>query len=272
MVHRNPSTCGRIPQDYLGELSAVFSSLDDSALLVRLQEYRPTGRQGYPLKALWRAYVGSFVLNLAHTNALIRRLEDDADFRTLCGFGDLPHRRTFNRFIRRQKLLFKGDCNYMKGVILAAGYGRRFAPGEGFLHKLLLRIGNRAVIDYTLEAFGKAGISDVAMVVGHRAELLRGYNGDGACHGIHLEYLFNPQYERGNALSLSLSLNTAKSFTQEEPFLLSMGDHLVSAELLSRILVSATDSSAVAVDFSPDIHDIEEATRVRVDSEGCINP
>ena len=101
MAHRNPSTCGRIPQDYLGELSSVFSSLDDSALLARLQEYRPTGRQGYPLKALWRAYVGSFVLNLAHTNALIRRLEDDADFRTLCGFGDLPHRRTFNRFIRR---------------------------------------------------------------------------------------------------------------------------------------------------------------------------
>ena len=101
MAHRNPSTCGRIPQDYLGELSAVFSSLNDSALLVRLQEYRPTGRQGYPLKALWRAYVGSFVLNLAHTNALIRRLEDDADFRTLCGFGALPHRRTFNRFIRR---------------------------------------------------------------------------------------------------------------------------------------------------------------------------
>ena len=45
----------------------------------RLQEYRPTGRQGYPLKALWRAYVGSFVLNLAHTNALIRRLEDDRE-------------------------------------------------------------------------------------------------------------------------------------------------------------------------------------------------
>jgi choline kinase len=155
----------------------------------------------------------------------------------------------------------------VKGVILAAGYGRRFALGEGRLHKLLLRIGNRAVIDYTLEAFGKAGITDVAMVVGYRAELLREYNGDGARHGIHLEYLFNPQYERGNALSL----NTAKSFTQEEPFLLCMGDHLVSPELLSRMLAPATDSSALAVDFSPDIHDIEEATRVRVDSEGCIN-
>ena len=89
-------------QDYLGELAAIFASLCDDALLSRLQEYRPTGRQGYPLKALWRAYVGSFVLNLAHTNALIRRLEGNPEFRALCGFaGPLPHRTTFNRFIRR---------------------------------------------------------------------------------------------------------------------------------------------------------------------------
>ena len=89
-------------QDHLGELAAVFSSLDDAVLLARLQEYRPVGRQGYPLKALWRSYVSSFILNLPHTNALIRRLEDEPDLRHLCGFGDaLPHRTTFNRFIQR---------------------------------------------------------------------------------------------------------------------------------------------------------------------------
>ena len=89
-------------QDHLGELAAVFSSLDDAALLARLQEYHPTGRPGYPLKALWQAYVASFILNLPHTNALIRRLEDEPDFRYLCGFfGPLPHRTTFNRFIQR---------------------------------------------------------------------------------------------------------------------------------------------------------------------------
>ena len=89
-------------QDSLGELAAAFSSLDDAALLARLQDYRPTGRPGYPLKILWRAYVASFILNLPHTNALIRRLEDEPDFRYLCGFfGPLPHRTTFNRFIQR---------------------------------------------------------------------------------------------------------------------------------------------------------------------------
>ena len=97
-----PSHYSTPAQDHLGELAAVFSSLDDAALLVRLQEYRPTGRPGYPLKALWRAYVASFILNLPHTNALIRRLEDEPDFRYLCGFfSPLPHRTTFNRFIQR---------------------------------------------------------------------------------------------------------------------------------------------------------------------------
>ena len=154
----------------------------------------------------------------------------------------------------------------MKGVILAAGYGRRFALGDGPRHKLLVRIGNRAVIDYTLEAFGIVGIRDVAMVTGYRDKLLRDYSGDGARHGIRIEYLFNPQYAKGNARSLY----TAKAFTQDQPFLLSMGDHLVSPELLSRVLASTTGSSALAVDFSPDVYDIEEATRVSVDSEGRV--
>ena len=50
---------------------------------------------------MWRAYLASFFLNLANTNDLIRRLHGDSDLRAACGFiGPLPHRRTFNRFIR----------------------------------------------------------------------------------------------------------------------------------------------------------------------------
>ena len=46
--------------------------------------------------------MGSFILDMDSTNDLIRRLEDDLEFRLLCGFGrNLPHRTTFNRFVRR---------------------------------------------------------------------------------------------------------------------------------------------------------------------------
>ena len=84
------------------ELRSIFSQLDDAQIIQRLAVYRWTGRRGYRLKALLRAYVASFYLNLPHTNALIRRLAEDPALRKLCGFhGRLPHRSTFNRFIQR---------------------------------------------------------------------------------------------------------------------------------------------------------------------------
>ena len=72
-----------------------------SVIWLTLQAYRKNGRPDHSLKALWRAYTASFLLNLPHTNALIRRLQDDPGLRDLCGFRDvLPHRTTFNRFIQ----------------------------------------------------------------------------------------------------------------------------------------------------------------------------
>ena len=74
---------------------------DVAPLLERLKAYRPTGRPGYPLYAMWCAYVVSFALNLPSTNALIRMLDSSLELRLLCGFNILPHRTTFNRFIKR---------------------------------------------------------------------------------------------------------------------------------------------------------------------------
>ena len=94
---------GATPQSpRLAELKAIFDAVDDTAILARLQAYRPTGRPGYPLRALGRAYLSSFCLNLGNTNSLIRLLEDSPPLRELCGRdGPFPVRRTFNRFIRR---------------------------------------------------------------------------------------------------------------------------------------------------------------------------
>ena len=91
-----------VAQDSLSELSAIFDSLDDGAIVECIRDSRHNGRPGYDPRAMWRAYVASFILNLPHTNAIIRRLEDSPALRHLCGFiGKLPHRTTFNRFISR---------------------------------------------------------------------------------------------------------------------------------------------------------------------------
>ena len=85
----------------LSEVKAVLDSVDVTDLLDRLWKYRWNGRPGYPLEALWRAYLARFILNLPSINELIRRLQDDPKLRLVCGFSQMPHRTTFNRFVSR---------------------------------------------------------------------------------------------------------------------------------------------------------------------------
>ncbi len=86
----------------IGELQAVFDVLDDTEIVARLSAYRWTGRKGWSLRTLWKSYVAAYAMNIATTNDLIRRLQDDAPLRFICGFDDgLPSRWTFNRFYIR---------------------------------------------------------------------------------------------------------------------------------------------------------------------------
>ena len=99
-VGRYPRCAGYPGSCY--DLAAIFESFDDQALVKHLEEHRYNGRHGYSVRAMFRAYFASFILNLPHTNALIRKLREDASLREICGFGSLlPHRRTFNRFIKK---------------------------------------------------------------------------------------------------------------------------------------------------------------------------
>ena len=86
---------------------------------------------------MWRAYFASFILGMPSTNALIRRLEDDANFRQTCGFGEtLPHRTTFNRFISR--------LDRYKDLVEAC-----FASQVNRLATLLPGLGEKIAVDST---------------------------------------------------------------------------------------------------------------------------
>ena len=96
------TTAGQTGYGAPDALRAVLDLVDDRELVETVQELRRNGRPGYHPRPMFRAYLASFLINAAHTNDLIRRLEDDPGLRAACGFrGALPHRTTFNRFIRR---------------------------------------------------------------------------------------------------------------------------------------------------------------------------
>ena len=103
----HPSTCAPPKQpSRVTELRAIFACIPDKPLLARLRAYRPAaGRPSYSVRAMWHAYLASFVLNLGGDNSLIRELRNDPHLRRACGFRDrLPCRTTFNRFRMRLAL------------------------------------------------------------------------------------------------------------------------------------------------------------------------
>ena len=56
----------------------------------------------------------------------------------------------------------------MKGLIPAAGLGTRLHPITFAIPKELMMIGDKAVIEYVIEAMKEVGMTDITVVVGWR--------------------------------------------------------------------------------------------------------
>ena len=90
------------PKSGYGFLSAILNDLNDEPLLNVLQDYRHTGRPGYPIRAMWRAYLVKFLLKIRYNNQLLERLRGSRKLREVCGLGDaVPSESALSRFVTR---------------------------------------------------------------------------------------------------------------------------------------------------------------------------
>ena len=76
----------------------------------------------------------------------------------------------------------------MRAVILAGGKGTRLLPYTTVLPKPLLPIGDMPILEVVLRQLKSAGIDRVTMAVGHLAELLQAFFGDGKRFGLPIDY------------------------------------------------------------------------------------
>jgi choline kinase len=154
-----------------------------------------------------------------------------------------------------------------KGVILAAGDGDRLGSLTITCPKVLLTVNDKTLISYPIEVLAAAGISEIAIVVGYLADKVIEVLGNGSNFGVRLQYIFNPDYRSGTAISVY----KARGWAQGEPIVLCMGDHLIEQKLVEHLLNRATFSDILCVDYTPaKHHQVDEATKVAVDSAGCI--
>jgi NDP-sugar pyrophosphorylase family protein len=75
-----------------------------------------------------------------------------------------------------------------RAIILAGGKGTRLAPYTISFPKPLVPVGDMPILEIVIRQLKAAGFSRVTMAVGHLAELLMAYFGDGSKWGISIDY------------------------------------------------------------------------------------
>ena len=155
-----------------------------------------------------------------------------------------------------------------KGIILAAGAGERLGSLTISCPKVLLPVKDEMpLIMYPIEALVSAGIREIAIVVGYLGDKVTKALGSGARFGVNLQYITNPHYLGGSAISLY----QARDWAQGKPIVLCMGDHLINEELVRRLLNRQSFSETLCIDYTPaQYHEVAEATKVTVAHGGCI--
>lgn len=114
----------------------------------------------------------------------------------------------------------------MKALILAGGKGTRLRPITFSMAKQLVPVANKPVLFYGLEAVAEAGIREVGIIVGDTAAEIQQAVGDGSSWGVRVTYIPQPE-----PLGLAHAVLTAEPFLQEEPFLMYLGDNIVTSSI-----------------------------------------
>jgi L-glutamine-phosphate cytidylyltransferase len=130
----------------------------------------------------------------------------------------------------------------MRGVILAAGKGSRLNGTAGEKPKCLVEIGGVTLVERQIRMLRRAGIDDVAVVVGCQAERVRTVCGRG------ITFIENERFSETNSL---YSLWMARALLNEG-FVVLNCDVLFHPVLLDDLLASRHDAALLVAYREPD--------------------
>jgi NDP-sugar pyrophosphorylase family protein len=111
----------------------------------------------------------------------------------------------------------------MRAVILAGGKGTRLAPYTTILPKPLMPVGDMPILEIVIRQLVHHGFNDLTLAVGHLAELLMAYCGDGSRLGAKISYS-REESPLGTAGPIALVPNL------EQTFLVMNGDLLTTID------------------------------------------
>ncbi|MGD0206267.1 MAG: nucleotidyltransferase family protein [Verrucomicrobiota bacterium] len=119
----------------------------------------------------------------------------------------------------------------MKAVILAAGKGTRMRELTNELPKPMLRVQGKPILEHIVAGIVAAGVRDIFIVTGWRAEVVENHFGDGKKWNARIAF-GRQVVQDGTGKAPEL----AKDFIGDSPFLLTYGDILVPLETYPQML------------------------------------
>jgi len=133
-----------------------------------------------------------------------------------------------------------------KAVLLAAGKGTRMRELTAELPKPMIAVRGKPILEHIVEGLRDAGIKQVLIVVGYRADVVQDYFGDGSRFGVAVEYATQVvQDGTGRVVEL------ARDFAGNDPFVLSYGDILINPENYRRLVQLDDAAALVSVKHNP---------------------
>ena len=127
-----------------------------------------------------------------------------------------------------------------KAVLLAAGRGTRMRHLTNELPKPMIAVRDKPILQHIIEGLRGAGVRQFFIIVVWRAEVVRVTFRDGASLGVAIEYATQVvQDGTGRVVEL------ARTFTGEDPFVLSYGDIIVEPSNYSRLTSLQNGTEAI---------------------------
>ena len=149
----------------------------------------------------------------------------------------------------------------MIGVILAAGMAKRLRPLTDERPKCLLTVGQRTLLQRTVDAIVAAGITELVVVTGYRRQMIEDFL---TTHypSLTIHFIDNPDYAHNNNI---FSLWLTRPYTEGNDFLLLDSDILFDPAVLPAVLKE--EGSVLALNR----HELgEEEIKVIVDAENRV--
>jgi NDP-mannose synthase len=128
----------------------------------------------------------------------------------------------------------------VKAVILAGGLGTRLLPYTTVLPKPLMPVGDRPILDIVVRQLRHYGFDEITLALGHLAELLMAYFGDGSRFGVRIRYS-REESPLGTAGPIGLVEGL------DEPFLVMNGDVLTSLDFAAMMAEHRATGAAATV-------------------------